>query len=69
MKAESVISQLKKNHPYPEDVFIPPTKEQWEKFDEILKHNGMSPDAFMGHACRIGYDACIYIIESNQEDK
>ncbi len=67
MKTELLISLFKKNYPYPKDVFISPTKEQLGKFYEVLKYNEMSPDAFMRYACRIGYDVCVFIIESNQE--
>ena len=64
-----LIKHLKRNHPYPEDVFIPPTKEQWERFHKILEDAGFSSGPFIGHACRIGYDACIYMFESNQEEQ
>ncbi len=66
MDKEATISQLKKNHPYPDDIFIPPTKEQWEKFHEVLKNAGLSSGGFVGHACRIGYDACIYMFETTE---
>jgi len=65
-KAE-LINHLQKLHPYPKDVFIPPTPEQWEKFHKVLKDAGLSSGGFVGAACRIGYEACIYMI--NQKDK
>lgn len=64
MDNAEIISQLKKNHPYPTDVFIEPTKEQWERFHKVLKKVGIESGGFIGHACRIGYDACIYMFET-----
>lgn len=37
---------------YPVDVFIEPTKEDWQKRNAILKENGLSPDAFSGSIYR-----------------
>ena len=62
-EAEELIKHLKGMHPYPEDIFIPPTKEQFEQIHKVLKDAGLSSDAFAGHACRIGYNACIFNIE------
>ena len=33
---------------YPVDVFIEPTKKDWQKRNAVLKENGLSPDAFSG---------------------
>ena len=62
-----LINFLKKSHPYPKNIFIPPTNEQWKKFHKTLRDAEISGDGFAGAAARMGYDACIYIIESNQE--
>jgi len=63
-----LISYLTKTHPYPVDVFIEPTKEQWEKFHKVLKDAGMNSGGFVGHTCRIGYNACLYQIEKTKND-
>ena len=62
-EAGKLIKHLKGMHPYPEDIFIPPTKEQFEQTHRVLKDAGLSSDRFAGHACRIGYNACIFNIE------
>ena len=62
-----IIDYLKKAHPYPTDVFIPPTEEQWRKFHKVLKDAGMSSDGFVGGCCRIGYDACLFQLEKLNE--
>ena len=64
---DEIIDYLEKIHPYPDDVFIEPTKEQWETFHRILAENGMSSGGFIGHACRIGYDACLYQLKKQNE--
>ena len=63
MKAEQLIELLKRQHPYPDDVFRPPTKKQWQQFHKALKDAGLPSMRFVGHACRIGYDACLHQIE------
>ena len=63
-----LISYLIKTHPYPEDVFIPPTEEQWRKFHKVLKDAGMSSGGFVGQCCRIGYDACLNQVEKTKDD-
>ena len=63
MNKEEIINDLIKNHPYPDDVFIEPTKEQWDKFHRVLNGEEMSSGAFIGTACRIGYNACLHIIK------
>jgi len=65
---KELIDYLIKTHPYPEDVFIPPTKEQWEQFHKVLKDAGMGSDGFVGHCCRIGYDACLYQLKKIEEE-
>ena len=62
-----LINFLKKSHPYPKNIFIPLTNEQWKKFHKTLRDAEISGDGFAGAAARMGYDACIYIIKSNQE--
>jgi len=67
MKPEKLIEQLTENHPYPNDVFIEPTKQQWKKFHKLLSENGMSSGGFVGSACRIGYNACLFQIKKFSE--
>lgn len=63
MKPEKLIEQLKEQHPYPDDIFIEPTKKQWEAFHKLLSESGMLSGGFIGAACRVGYNACIFQIE------
>ena len=37
---------------YPEDVFIPCTKEDWDRFHQVLKDNGLNGTAFTGDISR-----------------
>ena len=65
MNETEILEYLKERHPYPEDLFIPPTKQQWQDFHKVLKDAGYnSSGGFVGECCRIGYNACINILES-----
>lgn len=64
MTRKDILKHLKKNHPYPKDVFIEPTKEQWDKFHRLLSSKEMPSGAFIGTACRIGYNACLHQLEN-----
>lgn len=68
MEFKELIEYLTKTHPYPADIFIEPTKEQWKEFHKILKDAGFESGGFIGHACRIGYDACLYQLEKIKEE-
>ena len=63
MTTDELLIKLEEQHPYPDVVFIEPTTEQWDKFHKVLEDAGFSSAPFIGHACRIGYDACMYKIE------
>ncbi len=64
-----LMSYLIKTHPYPDDVFIPPTKGQWKEFHKVLENAGFKSGGFVGHCCRIGYDACLHQIEKTKNDR
>jgi len=64
MKTKELVKLLKHNHPYPEDIFLPRSKEDWQKFHRVLKDAGIESGGFVGHCCRVGYEACINHIET-----
>ena len=68
MKVTELIEILKDQHPYPTDIFMERNKEDWEKFHKVLKDNGIESGGFIGQACRIGYNACLFQIERFVED-
>lgn len=63
MKKQEIIDSLKEMHPYPNDVFIEPTKEQWKKINKALQDAGFNETGVHGAACRIGYNAAIHNLE------
>ena len=67
MKSD-LIKFLEEQNPYPEDIFIPRSSEDWEKYHKVLKDAGLESAGFIGQACRIGYNACICNISRYYED-
>lgn len=48
----------KPKNPYPEDIFIEPTKRQYTLFHKIPRENGMTLDKFSGAFGRRVWDNC-----------
>ncbi len=53
------LDEMKARNPYPESIFIPPTKEQYAKLHKLLKREGWSLDAFSGDMGRRVWNTCI----------
>lgn len=61
---EKLVEHLKKQHPYPEDVFLPITdKDDWKKFQDLCEKNGLRYMGFVGECFRRGYDVCVDKVE------
>jgi len=48
-----IISELKNKNPYPSDIFIEPSKEDWKLLNSICRINGKNSEAFMGSFGRL----------------
>ena len=53
-----LVRKVQKNNPYPSDIFIEPTEEQYAKFNKYLKDMGLYPDAYNGSTGRRIWDMC-----------
>lgn len=53
-----IVSELRKNNPYPEDVFIPLSKEKIKEYVKCLTENGYSSDSIHGNWGRAVWDNC-----------
>jgi len=54
-----MIKELQKRNPYPESVFIEPTKAQYEKFNELMKEAGLCVAAYNGSWGRRVWNNCV----------
>ena len=59
MTPTKAIKNLRKNNPYPADIFTEPTKAQWDKVTKVLKRNNISSDAVFGSWGRRVWNMCI----------
>lgn len=58
-KISVLIEDVRENTPYPADIFIEPTKEEYKKMREALKSVGLTPDKFFGSHGRQVWDNCL----------
>lgn len=58
MNAIEIVELVKRQNPYPPNVFIEPTKEQCREFNKHLKEFGLSPDAYNGSTGRRTWNYC-----------
>ena len=56
---EGVLAEIKKRNPYPESVFIEPTKEEYRMVREMFKKNGLCLTAYSGAWGRKVWNNCI----------
>ena len=61
-----IISELKNKNPYPSDIFIEPSKEDWKLLNSI---NGKNSEAFMGSFGRLVWNNCIEELKRLFEDE
>ena len=47
-KIDEVLKQALEDNPYPDDIYIEPTKEQYSLFHNVLKRYGLTLDKFAG---------------------
>lgn len=66
-KIKAIIQDLRNNNPYPGDIFIEPTKEQYQKLHDYLQNIGLSNDKFFGAFGRIVWNNCLDKIEEELE--
>jgi DNA repair exonuclease SbcCD ATPase subunit len=57
-KFSKTINIIKKRNPYPSDVFIEPTKKQYEIFNKKLEEVGLTPDGYNGTTSRKVWNNC-----------
>ena len=55
----SPLEELSSRNPYPDDVFLDKTKDEWIKFHKLLKEAGLSSEGFMGSFGRMVWNNCI----------
>ncbi len=54
-----VLEEVRENNPYPESIFVPPTKEQCEMAHEALKQVGMTLDKFSASMGKLVWNNCV----------
>jgi len=52
------VSEVRKKNPYPDDIFIEPSKKDWKEITSFLKSKGFSPDAIFGSWGRDVWNNC-----------
>ena len=53
-----ILEEMKKNNPYPKDIFIEPTQDEWKQIRYMLKENGFSLDKVSGSIGRRVWNIC-----------
>ena len=56
---EQTIKDFQNYNPYPEDIFIEKTAEEWKAFHKALKNAGLKSDGFMGCYSRIVWNNAV----------
>lgn len=59
---KELIKILNEENPFPEDIFIEPSDEDWKKYHAILNKENIPSNRFVGSSCRLGYNSCINVI-------
>lgn len=54
-----MIAEIEKNNPYPPDIFIEPTKEEYKEMQKAVEKAGLVPDKFFGSSGRKVWANCI----------
>lgn len=66
------LKELKEKNPYPEDIYLERTDEEWEQFHNVLGMEGLSGDGYMGCCSRrvwnTALDKAIELIEELEEE-
>ena len=57
------IEETRKRNPYPEDIFIEPTKKEYQKMREAFEKAGLIPDKFFGSFGRLVWNNCLEDVE------
>lgn len=65
---ELLIDELRKDNPYPEDIFIEPTKEQHKLIQKLFKKNNLSLDGYNGSFGRKVWNNCVDCLEIKQKE-
>lgn len=68
-KIKEILETIRKRNPYPEDIFIKPTKTQYKKMREAFYKAHLSPDAFFGSFGREVWNFCIKEILTQLEEQ
>jgi hypothetical protein len=64
------IEKIKKKNPYPEDIFIEPTKKEYKLMRMALQEYNLIPDKFFGsEARRVWNLTCDEIIKELKKEK
>jgi len=67
--SRDVILRVLAENPYPEDIFLPMTSEDWSRVTKLLQENGIVPDKVFGNWGRRVWNNCIdSILKEFQED-
>ena len=61
-KIIALIEAIREDSPYPADIFIEPTKEEYKKMREALKSAGLTPDKFFGSHGRVVWNNCLDVV-------
>jgi hypothetical protein len=67
--ATEIVEFVRTQNPYPSDIFIEPTHEQYEAFNKYLEQFGLWPDAYNGSmGRRVWENCCNQILELLREE-
>jgi hypothetical protein len=61
----TILSLAKEKNPYPKDIFIEPSKEDWALLNSLCRIHGKNSESFMGSFGRLVWDNCIQQIEES----
>jgi len=65
---KDILSDVESRNPYPEDIFIEPSKEDWALLNSICRINGKMSESFMGSFGRLVWKNCIKEIQDSIDD-
>jgi hypothetical protein len=60
---KQIIKEIKEKNPYPSNVFLEPTDEEWKEIGKFLAENGKNPDRIFAKFGRIVWENCVNALE------
>ena len=62
---KDILSDVESRNPYPEDIFIEPSKKDWALLNSICRINGKMSESFMGSFGRLVWKNCVKEIQDS----